>query len=245
MSSVEHLKKTVLNREFVSWIAALSDEYFQYICSRYPDALNIIQSRKFAAWVDTLPVRVQEAIWRTFIPESDADVTAEEIVEILDAYTKATGQHQIPPPSPSRSYMYSEQISDQSSLQGTWNIKKLFWIALAGISAVVMWAGYENTELNKAAGAAPASAPRAPAVVCGDRVLANGAAPYSNTNLVGNSSQITVKTSPNASSPVVAIVKHQGFIVRNAYISPGFSHTFHVPNGRYQVFFLQRQGLAA
>ena len=47
-------------------------------------------------------------------------------------------------------------------------------------------------------------------------------------------SDITVKTS---TSPVIAIVKHNGKVKKHAYIASSSSYTFEVPNGTYQVFF--------
>ena len=48
-------------------------------------------------------------------------------------------------------------------------------------------------------------------------------------------SDIIVKTSK--SSPVVAIVKKRGRVIKHAYISANRSYTFQVPDGTYQVFF--------
>jgi hypothetical protein len=73
--------------------------------------------------------------------------------------------------------------------------------------------------------------------------LKTGAAPYANSAL-GSSydSEIKVSTSANSNSDVVVIVKHNGEMVRNAYIKAGGSHTFQLPNGRYQVFFYAGKG---
>ena len=48
-------------------------------------------------------------------------------------------------------------------------------------------------------------------------------------------SEIIVNTS--SSSPVVAIVKRYGKVLKHAYISAGSNYSFEVPNGTYQVFF--------
>ena len=48
-------------------------------------------------------------------------------------------------------------------------------------------------------------------------------------------SAIQVNTS--LSSPVLAIVKRYGKVIKHAYISAGSSYTFEVKDGTYQVFF--------
>lgn len=73
--------------------------------------------------------------------------------------------------------------------------------------------------------------------------LSTGTTPYVNSSLrSSNDSQITVSTSANSNSDVVVIVKSVGEMVRNAYIKAGGSYTFHLPNGRYQVFFYAGKG---
>ena len=73
--------------------------------------------------------------------------------------------------------------------------------------------------------------------------LSTGATPYVNSSLRGsNDSEITISTSANSNSDVVVIVKSVGEMVRNAYIKAGGSYTFHLPNGRYQVFFYAGKG---
>lgn len=74
-----------------------------------------------------------------------------------------------------------------------------------------------------------------------DNYLSTGSVPYSNRSLSGTGSEIKVKSSTNGEDMVV-IVKNNGSIVRNAYIRKGGSHTFYVPNGRYQVFFYSGKG---
>lgn len=46
-----------------------------------------------------------------------------------------------------------------------------------------------------------------------------------------------IKVSTSSSSPVVAIVKRFGKVLKHAYISPGSSFSFDVLDGTYQVFF--------
>ena len=47
----------------------------------------------------------------------------------------------------------------------------------------------------------------------------------------------SIKVITSSSSPVVAIVKRYGKVVKHAYISAGSSYTFEVKDGTYQVFF--------
>ena len=46
-----------------------------------------------------------------------------------------------------------------------------------------------------------------------------------------------IKVTTSSSSPVVAIVKRYGKVLKHAYISAGSSYSFEVPDGKYQVFF--------
>lgn len=46
-----------------------------------------------------------------------------------------------------------------------------------------------------------------------------------------------IKVVTASSSPVVAIVKKSGKVIKHAYISGGSSYTFEVKDGSYQVFF--------
>ena len=75
-----------------------------------------------------------------------------------------------------------------------------------------------------------------------DNHLQTGAVPYDNASLYGSSSTITVSTSVNSECDVVVIIKHNGNIVRNAYILAGDSYEFSIPNGTYQVFFYGGRG---
>lgn len=75
-----------------------------------------------------------------------------------------------------------------------------------------------------------------------DNRLQTGASPYKNAKLSGNESTIEVKTSAGDENDVVVIIKHNGKIVRNAYIQGGDSYQFSVPNGTYQVFFYGGKG---
>lgn len=75
-----------------------------------------------------------------------------------------------------------------------------------------------------------------------DNRLQTGASPYKNAKLSGDESTIEVKTSAGDENDVVVIIKHNGKIVRNAYIQGGDSYQFSVPNGTYQVFFYGGKG---
>lgn len=72
--------------------------------------------------------------------------------------------------------------------------------------------------------------------------LQTGVSPYKNVRLSGNESTIEVKTSAGDENDVVVIIKHNGKIVRNAYIRGGDSYQFSIPNGTYQVFFYGGKG---
>ncbi len=75
-----------------------------------------------------------------------------------------------------------------------------------------------------------------------DNRLQTGVSPYKNVRLSGNESTIEVKTSAGDENDVVVIIKHNGKIVRNAYIQGGDSYQFSIPNGTYQVFFYGGKG---
>ena len=75
-----------------------------------------------------------------------------------------------------------------------------------------------------------------------DNRLQTGSIPYSNVSCEGSGSTVTVSTSSNSECDVVVIIKHNGHIVRNAYISAGDSYEFSLPNGTYQVFFYGGKG---
>lgn len=75
-----------------------------------------------------------------------------------------------------------------------------------------------------------------------DNRLQTGANPYKNVKLSGDESTVEVKTSAGDENDVVVIIKHNGKIVRNAYIRGGDSYQFSIPNGTYQVFFYGGKG---
>lgn len=67
---------------------AAANEHEAFIFGKHPNAVSIVESTEFAAWVNTLPKVAQPAIWATFDPKTGG--TAEQIVGILDDYVKAT-----------------------------------------------------------------------------------------------------------------------------------------------------------
>lgn len=67
------------------------------IYEKHPNAVSIVESTEFAAWVWTQPKVTQAAIWATFDPKTGG--TAEEIVEVLDAYTKTAEPKAAPTPA--------------------------------------------------------------------------------------------------------------------------------------------------
>lgn len=75
-----------------------------------------------------------------------------------------------------------------------------------------------------------------------DNRLQTGDTPYKNAKLSGSGSTIEVKTAAGEENDVVVIIKHNGKIVRNAYIQGGDSYQFSIANGTYQVFFYGGKG---
>ena len=65
--------------------------------ARYSNAVETIQSNEFAAWVGKFPKTIQTAITNTF--KEGVGGTVDEMLEVLDAYTKDT-QGAKPSPSP-------------------------------------------------------------------------------------------------------------------------------------------------
>ena len=69
----------------------------------------------------------------------------------------------------------------------------------------------------------------------------NGATPWS--NCFGKNASCdyygcsAIKVITSSSSPVVAIVKRYGNVIKHAYISAGSSYEFELKDGTYQVFF--------
>lgn len=65
-------------------------EHERVIYGAHPNADSIVQSEQFKAWVDAHPTTVRNALWQTFDPAKGG--TAAEVVEVLDAYSKAHPQ---------------------------------------------------------------------------------------------------------------------------------------------------------
>ena len=62
--------------------------HYDAIYSKHPDADSIAQSSEFAAWVNAQPSAVRNAYWGLFNPHTGG--TAEEIVEVFDAFKAAS-----------------------------------------------------------------------------------------------------------------------------------------------------------
>jgi len=58
------------------------------IFAAHPNALDIVQSTEFKAWVESMPKAAQAGIWAQFDAETGG--TATEIVDTLNAYTKSS-----------------------------------------------------------------------------------------------------------------------------------------------------------
>lgn len=74
--------------------------------------------------------------------------------------------------------------------------------------------------------------------------LTHGSSPYSycfgdNNDCNISCSQISVKASTD--SDVIVLIRNNGTVYRNAFISRGMSYTFNLPNGTYQPFFYYGQ----
>jgi len=68
--------------------------HYDAIYKAHPNADSIVQSTEFKAWVDAHPSAVRNAYWQLFDQEKGG--TAEQIVEVFDAFAKATGK-EVPP----------------------------------------------------------------------------------------------------------------------------------------------------
>lgn len=62
--------------------------HYDAIYSKHPDAESIAQSTEFAAWVNAQPSAVRNAYWGLF--DAQTGGTAEEIVEVFDAFKAAS-----------------------------------------------------------------------------------------------------------------------------------------------------------
>ena len=63
-------------------------EHYDAIYTKHPDADSIAQSTEFKAWVDAQPSAVRNAYWGLF--DAKTGGTAQEIVEVFDAFKGAT-----------------------------------------------------------------------------------------------------------------------------------------------------------
>lgn len=65
-----------------------ANAHYDAIYSKHPDADSIAQSTEFAAWVNAQPSAVRNAYWGLF--DAQTGGTAEEIVEVFDAFKAAS-----------------------------------------------------------------------------------------------------------------------------------------------------------
>ena len=71
----------------------------QAIYAKHPNADSIMQSKEFADWVNSHPAPARAAIWGVFDLKTGG--TTNEIIDVFDAYAKASGKQQSHTPSPS------------------------------------------------------------------------------------------------------------------------------------------------
>lgn len=64
--------------------------HYDAIYKAHPNVDSIVQSTEFKAWVDGHPSAVRDAYWKLFDPEKGG--TAEQIVEVFDAFVKSAGK---------------------------------------------------------------------------------------------------------------------------------------------------------
>lgn len=64
--------------------------HYDAIYKAHPNADSIAQSAEFKAWVDAQPSVVRNAYWQLFDPKEGG--TAEQIVEVFDAFVKSSGK---------------------------------------------------------------------------------------------------------------------------------------------------------
>lgn len=69
--------------------------HYDAIFSKHPDADSIAQSTEFAAWVNAQPSAVRNAYWSLF--DASTGGTAEEIVEVFDAFKAVNASKSTPP----------------------------------------------------------------------------------------------------------------------------------------------------
>lgn len=64
--------------------------HYDAIYKAHPNADSIVQSVEFKAWVDAQPSVVRNAYWQLFDPQEGG--SADQIVEVFDAFVKSTGK---------------------------------------------------------------------------------------------------------------------------------------------------------
>lgn len=76
--------------------AQAANAHLDAIYKAHPNADSIAQSSEFAAWIDGHPSAVRNAYWQLF--DTKTGGTAEQIVEVFDAFVKASAK-EVPQPA--------------------------------------------------------------------------------------------------------------------------------------------------
>lgn len=84
VSELEKVAKSLSTKEAKS----AAEAHYDAIYTKHPDADSIAQSTEFAAWVNAQPSAVRNAYWGLF--DAQTGGTAEEIVEVFDAFKAAS-----------------------------------------------------------------------------------------------------------------------------------------------------------
>ncbi len=74
--------------------------HYDAIYKAHPNADSIAQSAEFKAWVDAQPSVVRNAYWQLFDPQEGG--SAEQIVEVFDAFVKSSGKSALTTEAPDR-----------------------------------------------------------------------------------------------------------------------------------------------
>lgn len=117
--------------------------HIEAIYSKYPNANEIAESNEFAAWVNSHPSAVRSAYWALLEPETGG--TAQEIVELLDAFTAATQ----PKPGNSAASAAKTAIA-QAQADPPTSLSNIPGGHVAGASPLDATAGLSGIELLKA-----------------------------------------------------------------------------------------------
>lgn len=125
-----------------------ANEHEAFIFGKHPNAVSIVESTEFAAWVNALPKVAQPAIWATFDPKTGG--TAEEVVGILDDYVKSTGAPKLPrTPSDAAKAAADKAVGDASKAPPI-SISSIPGARADGTSLVESLSTMDGTELYSA-----------------------------------------------------------------------------------------------